>query len=263
MPILNLIFITTLGLLFGSFFSAYTSRFETKDKIIDGRSRCDHCKKLIYWYDNIPLLSYLLLGGKCRHCHKSIAISNPLIEASTAILFLLTYLNYEQISSKFIWLSNLGIFGLVVILISISIGICIFVIDWEHQIIPDTLSLSASLLIFIVILLSGTDQIYVHLLTGFSCAFFFLVIHMITKGRGMGLGDAKLALFLGIFLGPLYSPVWLFVSFAIGAVFGIILLSLGKAGMKTKIAFGPFLLAGFWISLFVNLMPIVTPLTLL
>ena len=152
MPILNLIFITTLGLLFGSFFSAYTSRFETGDKITDGRSKCDHCKKPIFWYDNIPLVSYLLLGGKCRNCKKPIAISNPMIEASTAILFLFAYLNYDQISSKFVWLSNLGFVGLIVILVSVSLGICIFVIDWQHQIIPDTMSLSGGLIIFFSIL---------------------------------------------------------------------------------------------------------------
>src|SRR3990172_8718504 len=126
---INMIFFLILGLAVGSFLSAYTWRWPRGISIAKGRSICPKCKKQIAWYDNIPLFSYLILGGRCRNCHKKISLRYPLIEFSTAVLFILV-------------VNLLGGFGKLGFLLTTSylllatILIAIFIIDFENQLIP-------------------------------------------------------------------------------------------------------------------------------
>src|SRR5260221_14472708 len=113
-------FLGILGLVIGSFLSAFTYRFPRDISTAKGRSKCPRCGSLISWYDNIPLFSFILLSGKCRNCQKPISIRYPIIELTTAVVFVVVGFN---------------ILNLVLACILISI----FVIDFEHQIIPDEL----------------------------------------------------------------------------------------------------------------------------
>jgi prepilin signal peptidase PulO-like enzyme (type II secretory pathway) len=215
-----------LGLVLGSFIAALTYRYPRKISNMYGRSFCDNCKRQISWYDNIPLFSFLLLRGKCRNCRKRISLRYPLIELSCAIGFLL-------IGFQVIPLALLCILAIV------------FVIDLEYQIIPD-------IFIFIGIPLSVvvTPHSFISgLFAGLVCASFLLLVHILTKGRGMGLGDVKFAVLGGIIIGLPLSPIWLFVAFLTGAIVGIILILGKKAGLKSKIAFGPFLVIAIPITL--------------
>lgn len=125
----------------------------------------------------------------------------------------------------------------------------IFIIDLEHQIIPDSLVFTGIAITLVYYLLSGTFLPVSALLSGFIAASFLLTIYLLTKGRGMGLGDVKFAILGGMLAGLKMLPVWLLLSFLTGAVAGIILILIGKARMQTKIAFGPFLIIGIALAL--------------
>ncbi len=220
-----------LGLITGSFLAALSYRLPRNISIKKGRSFCPSCKIQINWRDNVPLVSYLLLRGKCRHCKNKISWRYSAIELTTAIVFVLVGLN-----SFMLFISCLLIL--------------IFVIDFEHQMIPDELvfiGLGVSL-----IYLLGSVSFYSNLLAGFLAALFLLLIHALTLGRGMGLGDVKLALFLGVLLGIHNLIYFYFASFLTGGVVAFILILVGKAKLKQKIAFGPFLIIGFSIVWMIN-----------
>lgn len=223
-----------LGLIIGSFISAISYRIPRNLDFVKGRSFCDSCKKSLFWYDNIPLFSYLFYRGKSRCCSKKISIRYPLIELVSAF------------GAVILFVLSPHLFAIRYTLYVISLTI--LVIDLEHQFIPDELSW----LVFVLFLLNPIPYtLYASLFAGFFFAFLVLLINLATLGRGMGLGDVKLALALGTWLGLLNGWRWLFVSFVIGGIVASILLLLKKAKMKTKIAFGPFLIVSFWlISLF-------------
>jgi len=227
----GLIFIYILfGLAIGSFVSAVTYRIPRELGFVKGRSFCDNCKKQLYWYDNIPLLSYVFYLGESRCCQKRISIRYPLIEIATAIGFLILYL-YS--------------FSFVYYLLFTSLLI-ILIVDLEHQIIPDELSWLVLFLSLFIIHYS----LFTSLFAGFLFSFLLLILYLVTSGRGMGLGDVKLAIPLAIILGLEKSLSWFLASFIIGGIVSIILLLLKKANLKSKIAFGPFMIVAFWIILF-------------
>lgn len=192
---------------------------------------CPNCKKQIGWRDNIPLLSFILLRGRCRNCKKKISLRYPLTEIFTAAGFLLVGIYFYP--------------NLLAILYSLCIYlilVTIFVIDLEHQIIPDMFVFVGIAISFLYLLLfSDINSLFSCLLAGFAAALFLLLVHFITRGRGMGLGDVKFAILGGMVVGPRLAFVWLILAFLTGGVAGIILILSGRAGLKTKIAFGPFL----------------------
>lgn len=243
-----------VGLITGSFLGALTYRLPRGESILSGRSKCDHCHSTIAWRDNIPLLAYLYLQGKCRRCGKKISLRYPAIELTTALVFAASGFFLEKCSPLLqsplcSWSSSLGfwVYPFLIILSSIMIGI--FIIDLETKIIPDELSLTGFLLVFVFLIFSKATY-FAYLLSGLGTALFLLLIHLVTGGKGMGLGDVKLALFLGAFLGWPYSLVWLFLSFVIGAVVGTALIILGKAKFGKQIPFGPFLIFSAFLVLF-------------
>lgn len=247
--ILFLFFLFFAGLIFGSFVSALSWRMPKGISIAKGRSICPKCKHQITWYDNIPLVSYVILRGKCRNCRKHISLRYPLIELSSGTGFVLIYL-FSDIQDPILYVLAAIIFLVLLI---------IFVIDLEHQIIPDSLVFTGVAVSFLYYLFYNPGTLSSSLLSGFAAASFLLVIHLVTKGRGMGLGDVKFAIFGGMVVGMKLLPTWLFLSFLTGAIAGIILILTGKAKLKTKIAFGPFLIVGMALVLVLdkNLSPLI------
>lgn len=231
---LELILSFIIGLAFGSFLGVVTRRLPRKESFVSGRSHCPSCRATINWYDNIPLLSFLVLRGRCRNCHKPISIRYPLIELATALGVVGIYILNRQFP----------IFLIIILLITISI----FVIDFEKKIIPDELIFLGLGVTSVALLLGWNGPFYLHFFGGFASGFFLLLVHLITGGRGMGLGDVKYVLFPGTVLGWPQSIVWLFISFLTGAGVGAILILLGKAKLGKHIAFGPFLALSFIIT---------------
>lgn len=234
------------GLVVGSFLEAYTFRYPRGISVLKGRSFCPKCKKNLAWYDNIPVFSFLLLKGRCRNCSKSISLRCPLIEIATALGFV------------GIWFLSLEPVFLIFLILIFSLLVAIFVIDLEQKIVPDELVFAGFGLTVFYLLLISPSTLFTSLAAGFGAALFLLLIHLATRGRGMGLGDVKFAVFAGTLLGWPMMPVWLFTAFLTGAVVGTILVLAKKVSFGKQIAFGPFLVISLiivfiWGEKFINL----------
>lgn len=255
MIFINLVVVATIGLIVGSFLSAYTYRLPRKKSTLLGRSICPKCNTKINWFDNIPLISFILLKGKCRNCNKKISIRYPLIEFSTASIFAFSYLLIGNCNSTMFWGAAcywnniLGWLSLPYLLIILSLLVAIFVIDLENQFIPDNLVFVLLVITVVTLILFSPEQFFLRILTGFGVSLFLLIIHLATLGKGMGLGDVKLALIGGMILGWPITISWMFLSFVIGGVVGVILIALGKASFGKQIPFGPFLVIGLIMTL--------------
>jgi prepilin signal peptidase PulO-like enzyme (type II secretory pathway) len=227
---LTYFFLGIVGLAVGSFLTAFTYRFPKKISTLSGRSFCPSCKKQIAWYDNIPTLSFLVLGGRCRNCRKRISWRYPLIELSTGLAFV--GMGY------FTWPWDLT---LAFRLFIVSLLIFILIVDWETKIIPDEAVFLGFLVVVAHSLFVIPSSLFLNLAAGFLAADSLLFIHLITRGCGMGLGDVKFALLGGTLIGLKLVVVWLFLAFLTGAALGVILIVAGRAKLKSAIAFGPFL----------------------
>ncbi len=234
------ILVFVLGLVLGSFSNVLIWRIP-KGLSIKGRSFCDTCRSKIFWNDNIPLLSYILLRGKCRKCKSKISLRYPLVEFTSGIIFLLLLMKFG------FSLETLFLMILSPILISI------FFIDLDHQIIPDNLVFSGIIISFLYLLLFTPQVLYLNLFSGFLSSLFLLILYFITREKGMGLGDVKFAVLAGMILGFSNIFHWLFLAFLTGAVIGCILILISKKiNLKSKIAFGPFLIFALYLVLFLR-----------
>jgi len=254
-----LILIIVLGLVFGSFITEFSYRFPKQIPFAKGRSFCDKCRTSLSWKDNIPLLSYLMLQGRCRYCRKNISIRYPLIEVATALGFFVTYTVFVRCNpaidffglqmGNICWLkSNLGIWAFPLALFIYLAVVAVSVIDLEEQIIPDELIYIPYLIIVILLIYIHPDNFYTFILSGFAASVFLLILHLITRGRGMGLGDVKFVLLGGTLLGISLMLLWLTISFVLGAVTGLFLIAIKKAEFGKNISFGPFLAAALIIT---------------
>lgn len=242
-----------VGAIAGSFIGALTWRWPRNISIFDGRSRCPHCKHTIRWYDNIPIISFVLLKGRCPDCKKKIPTRDFIIESSLALLFPVVYLVFPTIGANIPWLSKLpDIYGTAVFLTIFSVCTAIFIVDFEHQYIPDTLAFGILLIVIGILILTAYELLFVNLASGLGAGVFLLLIHLLTRGKGMGLGDVKLVLALGTILGFPLAVVSMFSAFVIGSAVGIVLIIAKLAKFKQKVAFGPFLIIGFFVAMLIG-----------
>ncbi len=261
--------IFVFGLIVGSFLNCVIYRLETGGSFLKGRSFCPRCKHILSWRDLIPLFSFLALKGRCRYCKDKISIQYPLVEITTALLFLLI-INYQL--SIFNQLSIINYQTIINVLFLFAIAsflILIFVYDLKHFLIPDKVVYSAIGVVFlyqlfkiflpadlsaIALAKAGDFGAFMPLLnpliSGIAGCLFFLLIFLISKGKWIGFGDVKLGFLLGLFLGFPKIAVALFISYLIGAIIGIGIIFLKKGTMKTEVPFGPFLIFGTFVALF-------------
>ncbi len=238
MTILLLIFI--FGLCFGSFLNVLVYRLP-RSLPITGRSFCPQCKKKIVWYDNIPLLSFIFLKGRCRNCHSPISWQYPLVELSTAVL---TVMAYQLLTGQ---VFN---FQLLFNLLIIYALITIFFADLRYEIIPDQIVYPAMVISIIYVALTTYYLLLTTFISAVVAAGFFFLLHWLTRGRGMGLGDVKLAGLMGLVLGFPGIAMALYLAFLTGAAWGVILILVGKKKLKSQIPFGPFLAGATIFTLF-------------
>lgn len=236
------------GAAIGSFLNVVIFRLHDK-KTVSGRSQCPFCKHQLSAIDLIPIISYLLLSGKCRYCGHKISLQYPLVEFSAGIAAVLIYL-YSPYGSPGSFEELLGLFFFLFVT---SILIVVSVYDLRWGIIPDRVVLPSivfSLLYLLVknylIFLGPTTasevlfSLLVDLLTASAIGGFFALLIVLTRGRGMGGGDFKLSIFIGLALGFPTAVIALLLAFLTGAVASTILLLAGKKGLKSSIPFGPF-----------------------
>ena len=231
------IVIIVLGLCIGSFINVVIYRLPRGESIVTGRSHCTFCRNMIAWYDLFPLVSYLLLGGRCRNCRAPISQRYPLVECLTAGLFLALYLHFGLTAAllKYLFLTAL--------MVAVSF------IDMEYFIIPNSLVLSGVIFGIGIIFFVHDISLWSALLGAISCSGLLLLVSLVSQG-GMGLGDVKLSLVTGLFLGWPLGPVGLLSGVCAGGLVGITLLVTGLKGRKDPIPFGPFIVLGAMIALF-------------
>lgn len=235
MPLLVLLSLFIFGTFIGSFLNVLADRLPKGKNPWLGRSKCDHCKKTLEPNDLIPLLSFLMLGGRCRYCKKKLSYQYPFAELVTGIVFTGLYLYVPDVT-KYL--------PLLVIFCSFLV---IFIADMKYQVIPDEVVITSLVGTAAYLLVTQTPWT-MHLLSGFGAFAFFLTIFLLTKGRGMGFGDVKLSLVLGLFLGFPAIVLSLYLAFLTGAALSLILILTKAKKWRSRIAFGPFLLCGFLIT---------------
>ena len=222
-----------LGAVVGSFLNVCICRLPRDESVVSPPSHCPNCSCGIRWYDNIPLISYLLLRGKCRGCGTRISPQYPLVELLNGLLTLALFLRFGPT------FSFLGFF------LFCSALVVITFIDLEHQIIPDEISLPGILLGFLCsFFLPGhtwLNSLIGILLGGGSLLLVASGYHWLTGKEGMGGGDIKLLAMMGAFLGWKAIPFIIFASSLVGSVVGLSLMLIKKKDSKLAIPFGPYL----------------------
>lgn len=248
MNILIFVLIFLLGTIIGSFLNVVIYRFNTGKTIVRGRSICMTCNKTLRWYELIPILSYVMQSGKCRRCKEIISYQYPIVESITGLVFLLIAFHFFPA----LMFNPLTYLFLVIFFVFIfSILIVISVYDLRHKIIPDKLVYVFIFFSFISIFINHSylGSLFVlptlsYIVAGPLLAAPFAVLWLMSRGKWMGLGDAKLMLGLGWVLGLKIGLASIILSFWLGSLvsLGIMLFSHKKISMKTEIPFAPFLI---------------------
>lgn len=230
-----------VGLCVGSFLNVVIYRLPLGMSLATPPSHCTSCGYRLKWYDNIPVFSYLFLGGKCRKCHAHISIRYTIVELANMALWL---------AAAFVWRENI-LMALAAALAS-SIALCVFFIDREHSIIPDRFQVMLAVLAVPAAMLDTFDEWYSHLIgaaAGF--AVFFLIGLAVSRKVGreaLGGGDVKFALVTGGFLGWKRFLLMMLIASVSGSVY--MLIRRKADGESREIPFGPFLSVGFLIAMF-------------
>lgn len=230
------LFIFIFGLAIGSFLNVLIDRLP-QGRSIMGRSHCEFCHTNIVWYDLIPVFSYIFLGGKCRKCKEKFGIFYPSVEFLTGSVFAMIFLSADP--------SFVAIY-----LLMASSLIVIFFADLKYQIIPDSMQVLFFLSVVALKFISPQTvaeipkQIQNNLIAGILVALPILLLFLLTKGKGMGFGDVKYTFTVGFLLGIKGGLIAIYIAFILGAVVGIFLLATKRKKLRSKIAFGPFLVLG-------------------
>ncbi|OGJ02185.1 hypothetical protein A3G53_02225 [Candidatus Nomurabacteria bacterium RIFCSPLOWO2_12_FULL_44_11] len=235
------------GLIIGSFLNVVILRYNTA-RTFGGRSACMSCQNTLSWHELIPLLSFVILGGRCKNCQTKISWQYPAVELLTGVIFALLFLKFQDIFFLYTlpFALTYAYYGA-----AFSLLIVVAVYDLKHKIIPDMLAFIFGILAFLGLFFFTSYGFYPHLpglwdfLAGPLIAFPFAAIWFLSRGTWMGLGDAKLAVGLGWLLGLSRGLSGVVVAFWSGAVLGALLIALTKKyGMKSEIPFAPFLVLG-------------------
>ena len=232
MPILTLIFMFIFGIMIGSFLNVLIIRLPLEKELVFKRSNCLNCQKLIVWYENIPILSFLFLKGKCSGCHHKISLQYPIVELLTGLVSIL-------LAPK--WISTLSILNYCFLFSIFCVFLCHFIIDFKHKILPNSLNIYLGLLFFAHSIIYKSWQFW---LIGSAIGLLFplLVAWAFYKYRGiegLGGGDIKLFFVLGLYLGPLGIIQNIFLSCLIGSLVGLSLIISKRIDRNFALPFGP------------------------
>ena len=232
------IFVVLLGGLWGSFANVCIYRLPKNKGVVSGRSYCPKCKKKIVWYDNIPIISFFLLGGKCRKCKKSISIQYVIVESINIVSFITIY-----------YFFGISIITVLLMMLSISFLI-IFFIDLEHFIIPNVLTFPMMIVGFLKSFDPNLPSLfpnYINSLIGglFGYGVIWSIIYFykqLRKKEGMGLGDAKLLAVVGFWFGWISIPFVLFLSSVLALLWVAPDLIKKSKKLTSQIPFGPYII---------------------
>ncbi len=235
---MDIALVIILGALWGSFANVCIFRLPKEKGVVSGRSYCPKCKKKIVWYDNIPIISFFLLGGKCRKCKKSISIQYVIVEAINIVSFITIY-----------YFFGISIITVLLMMLSLSFLI-IFFIDLEHFIIPNVLTFPMMIVGFLKSFDPNLPSLfpnYINSLIGglFGYGVIWSIIYFykqIRKKEGMGLGDAKLLAVVGFWFGWISIPFVLFLSSVLALLWVAPDLIKKSKKLTSQIPFGPYII---------------------
>jgi len=233
-----------LGLLAGSFLNVVAHRVPAGVPVTHPASRCPACGAPIRWRDNIPIVSWVLLRGRCRDCSSPISIRYPLVELTTALLFASTaaVIRLNWILPAYLWF--------------VALTFVLSIVDLEHKRLPNRIlypgTIVGAVLLTIGAVAEGSLDAMPRALGGGAGYFALLLLVALAARGGFGMGDVKLAFVLGLFTA--YRSwetlgVAVFAAFALGGVVSILLLVVGRARRKDTIPFGPWLVLGSWVAI--------------
>ena len=228
------------GLLVGSFLNVVIARLPRRESLVTPRSRCPHCGHEVRPYDNVPVVSWLVLRGRCRDCGGPISPRYPLVEALTgALCAAVVAVKGEDAEA---------LLGLALVLTLVPVAF----IDLDHRIIPNRILAPSAVVALALLAFTDAGALTEHLIAGAAAGAFFLAA-VLAYPRGMGMGDVKLAAVIGLYLGLSVAPA-LLAGLTAGTLVGIgIIAARGSAaGRKTAVPFGPFLALGALVGLFVG-----------
>jgi leader peptidase (prepilin peptidase) / N-methyltransferase len=213
-------------------------RLPKRENFVNSRSYCPNCKRTLNWYDLIPILSFLILRGRCRNCDKKISWTYPLIELVSGLIFVFSYLNFASYGSMYL-IANIFLLEILLIL---------FMTDLKQMILPDSAILSG----IVVFLLVGVFELFSisarsfgvltlsHLIAAVAFFIFFLAIWFLSKGTWLGLGDGKLMFLIGLIFG-VSSLLIFYLAIIMGSVLALVLMAFRKVNLKSKLPLGSFI----------------------
>ncbi|MDP1709395.1 MAG: prepilin peptidase [Candidatus Komeilibacteria bacterium] len=224
------VFIFILGAAVGSFLNVVAGRLQSGKSFVRGRSHCPFCGATLRWYDLWPILSWLVLKGKCRYCRGKIAWRYLLIEIACAGLFLLGAIIFPDYKQLFIYL------------VAVSFFVVLFIYDGLTYIVPDKISLPAIVIIFFLnIILAGKNPFNLLLAAGVGGAW-FLIQFLLSRGRWVGGGDIRLGVLIGVLLGFPLVGLALLIAYVGGSIIALLLILTGKKGLGSRLPFATILL---------------------
>lgn len=235
---LNYFFVFCFGAILGSFLNVLILRIHNDESWWSGRSHCPDCKKELEWYELVPVLSYILQGGKCRNCSKKLSIQYPIVEVASSLLAVFTYWKFG------VSLESLLIFTTAWLLLGS------FISDLRFMELPEIFSWSTFALgVIYQIIFSQTEvkNIIFGIVFGFL---FFWIQFFLTKGQGLGEGDIRLGLIMGVFLAWPNVIYAIFASYIVATIILVPFMALKKIGRKTPVPLGVFLIPTFLIFLY-------------
>jgi prepilin signal peptidase PulO-like enzyme (type II secretory pathway) len=248
-----------LGIIIGSFLNEIILRYE-KDEAITGRSHCPHCGTQLVWYELIPLFSYLFQLGRCRSCKKFLTMQYPLVEFATGALFVISFIVVVGPIGSVVNISSFLALSLLMHLIIWSLFVVITVYDFRTKCIPDVFSYSLAGIAFLHLFIQNGAVLmpsYWDLLAGPLLFLPFYFLWKVSNGRWLGLGDGKLALGIGWFLGFSFGGTAILFAFWIGAVVSVGIIVVQRLfektilkmaeetlTLKSEVPFGPFMVLG-------------------
>lgn len=246
MTALLVVFLGLLGLAIGSFLNVVIWRLPRAESIVRPRSHCPHCEAPVRPRDEVPVLSWLLLHRKCRDCGAAISARYPLVEAGTGVLFALMAARFAQSTPRFESPRVLPAF-----LYLCAVGVTLAMIDLDTKRLPDKLTLPsypvAAVLLGAATVAGAGSRPLARAALGAAAMFAVYFALWFAVPGGMGYGDVKLSGVLGAYLAWLGWDIWsigLLLGWILGGVVGIALTALGRAGRKTRVPFGPFMIGG-------------------